>query len=137
VYRLLLVLSLDVFVGLSDQAPLADERSVLLFIRAGDLVGLDEQLGVQIDVVLMHVVDFRHWDGVDAVIVAALVRKIGLRLGVAVGEKLEAVADAVVMNDIFVAKRQCHLLGWIVLTDENGKGRAGVGTEISEALVTP
>lgn len=39
-----------------------------------------------------------------------------MRLGVAVGEKLEAVADAVVRHEIFVAKRQCHLIGWIVLT---------------------
>lgn len=71
--RFKLVLTLNVFVSLPNQASLADELGVLLFALACDLVGLDEQLVVQVDVIFMHAVNFRHRDGVDAVIVAALI----------------------------------------------------------------
>ena len=61
-----LVLALDVFVRLSDKAALADYGPILLlFAGTRGLVGLDEQLTVQVNVVLVHVVHSGHRDGVD------------------------------------------------------------------------
>jgi hypothetical protein len=114
---------------------LANDSRLVLGCSA-NFVRLNEKLGVQVHVILVHAVDFGHGRGIDGMVVPALDLWVRLLNGVAIGEKLKAAVHARVVYVVFISKRLRHLVGFMVLTDTHIKERASIGAKLPKRLVS-